>query len=445
MVTSIVSSLGGGSGLDVAKLVDDLASASRTPKAQMFTQRLQAVQSKISAVAQARSDLESFATSLTGLAAGGTLQTQPTPSDPAALSAVAAPGAPVGALSSEIVIGQLARAQTSYSAYVADATASLGQGSMTLTVGGTDHAITLDASNDSLNGLAAAINASGAGVTASVLSDTKGARLVLRGQSGAANAFTLTSSDSGLQGFTTGAMTLGQAAQDAEFTLDGVAYARPANSVSDVLAGVTLTLRKAAPGTPVAITSTRPTDALRQTVQDFVSVYNTLKKDVASATTATGGDGALRSFNAQLSGLLATTLTSDPTIRTLGDIGLATTRDGTVSLDTAKLEAALKSHPDAVGALFSPGTDPANLGIAKAIQQLNDSATASNGLLAGLSSRLSKESASITSDQAKMEEREAAYKARLEQQFGTLDSRMSSLKATQSYLEQQVKVWTGNQ
>ncbi len=451
MVTSIVSSLGGGSGLDVAKLVDDLATASRAPKEKLFNDRLQNVQAKISAVAQARSDLESFTKSLSDLVAGGSLQSQPVASDSSGLGLTAAAGARIGSLASEVVIEQLARSQTVYSDYVADPAASIGQGSFTLSAGGNDFTITIDASNDSLNGLAEAINASGSGVTASVLSDSNGARLVLRGQSGAANAFTLTTADPALQQFAYGSggtMTLGQAAQDAKFTVDSVAFERDSNVVSDVLAGVTLTLKKAEPGAPISVSSERPTDSLRQTIGDFVSVYNTLKQDLAAATKATGSDGALRTLDRQLSGLISTVLTSDPTIAKLTDIGISTNRDGSLSIDSAKLDAALKDHPDAVEALFSPtrdGTHDATTdpGIGGVLQQLTDNATGTDGILETLSSRLASESANIAKDQQKMEDREDAYRARLERQFGTLDSRLAALKATQSYLEQQVKIWTG--
>jgi len=452
MVTSIISSLGGGSGLDTAKLVDDLANASRQPKADMLTKRLQTVQAKISAVAQARSDLQNFAKSLTDLVSGGSLQSQPSVSDTGALSAISNAGARIGSLSSEIVISQLARAQTVYSGYVADAAAPIGQGSMTLSVGGQDFSIAIDAAHDSLNGLATAINASGSSVTASVISDPSGSRLVLRGQTGSAKAFTLTTTDAALQAFAYGSggtMTLGQAAQDAKFTLDSVDYVRDSNTVSDVLAGVTLTLKRAAPGVSVSIGSTRPTEPLRQTVQDFISVYNTLKKDMDAARQATGGDSALRSLDAQLSSLLSTPLSSDPTISRLSDIGIATNRDGSISLDSTKFEAALKDHPDAIEAMFAPTrdathnstTDP---GIAIALQRLSDGATGSDGILEGLRKMLDSESAGIAKDQQQMEEREAAYRSRLERQFGTLDSRISALKATQSYLEQQVKVWTNS-
>src|SRR3546814_4172861 len=70
-------------------------------------------------------------------------------------------------------------------------TAAIGQGTMTLSIGGTDYAIAIDAANDSLDGLAAAINTSDSGVTASIIADTGGYRMIVKGATGEANGFTL--------------------------------------------------------------------------------------------------------------------------------------------------------------------------------------------------------------------------------------------------------------
>ncbi len=87
MLTSIAQSLGAGSGIDTRSLVQDLANASRAPKAEVLDTRARALQSKISAVAQARSDLESFTASLSNLVSGGTIQTQPATSNPSIVTA----------------------------------------------------------------------------------------------------------------------------------------------------------------------------------------------------------------------------------------------------------------------------------------------------------------------------------------------------------------------
>jgi flagellar hook-associated protein 2 len=451
MLTSIANNLGFGSGIDTAALVADLVAASRAPKVKRFEALAQANQAKVSVLAQARSDLDGFADSLAELAAEGTLRSQPVSSNDSAVSVTANAGTLLGDYTGEIVVSSLARAQTSYSSYVATATSPIGQGGMTLTVGGADYAITVDASNDSLNGLAAAINATASGVRASVINDAGQYRLVLKGESGAANAFTLTADTgaaSGLSQFASAAMTMGQSASDAAFTVDGVAYTRATNSFSDVVPGMTILIKKADPLAAISIGATRPNDVLKQTLSDFVSVFNTLRKDVQAARLANNGNPALRAFERQLSGFIGQPLTSDADISTLSDIGISTNKDGTISLNAAKLDTVLRDNPDAVEAMFNPprdavrteATDP---GIAFALDTLRDAAVASNGALEVVRASLQRDTETITKNREKMEAREDAYRARLEKQYAGLDARIGALKATQSYLEQQIKLWNG--
>lgn len=449
MISSIANSLGFGSGLDVSKLVTDLAAASRAPKVARFDTRTQTVQASISAVAQARADLEGFATSLSALVAGGSLQSQPNVSDTSILDAKAKVGARLGNFSGEVEVLQLARGQTLASAFVAVAADPLGQGTVTLTVGGTAFPIVIDASNDSLTGLAGAINAGRTGVTASVVNDTSGARLVLKGPSGTLSAFTLSSSDPGLANFAyPGSMTLVQAAQNAEIKVDGLAYSRPSNAVDDIVPGVILTLRKVAVGTPVAIGVTRAADAIKTTAADFVSVFNELKQSIGAASSATRGDQALRALDRQLASLVSQAVSSGPPA-SLSAIGVKTNRDGTLVLDATVFDAAYAADPDAVEAIFAPTRDATHTaltdpGIGGVLAKLKDAVVATNGAIAGLSNRLGKEAKSLADDRVRMEAREAAYKARLERQFGGVDARVGALKATQSYLDQQIKLWTAS-
>lgn len=449
MLTSIANNLGFGSGIDTAALVADLATASRTLKVQRFDALARANQAKVSTLAQARSDLDSFADSLASLATGGTLRSQPVTSNDSAIGVASTTGTLLGSYAGEIVVNSLAKAQTLYSGYNSSATDPIGQGGMTLTVGGTSFAITVGAANDSLNGLASAFSASGSSVQASVVNDAGNFRLVLKGESGAAKAFTLTAdagADAGLNQFTSGAMIVGQSASDAAFTVDGVAYSRPTNTLADIIPGLTVTLKKADPLAPISISSTRPTGAIKQTLADFVSVFNTLKSDTQAARLANNGNPALRSFERQLSEFIAKPLTSDANIRSLSDVGISTSRDGTIILDNAKLDSALRDFPDAVEAIFNPprdatrtaATDP---GIAFALDSLRDAAVANNGALEQVRSSLQREADNISRHRDRMEQREDAYRARLEKQYAGMDARISALKATQSYLEQQIKLW----
>ena len=453
MISSIANSLGFGSGIDTAALVADLAAASRAPKVARFETLSRANEAKVSTLAQARSDLDGFADALESLSIGGTLRSQPVVSDETALAVTAGSGSALGSFSGQLVVQTLAKAQSAYSNYVASNSAPVGQGNITLTVGTTAYNIAVDGTNDSIEGLALAINATGSGVTASVINDAGQYRLVLKGQSGAANAFQLTAATDAsveLQTFTSAAMTVGQTAADANFTLDGVAYSRATNSITDVVPGLNMVLKKADPLVAVSISATRPTETLKQTLADFVTVFNSLKKDLETARKTNNGNPALRAFERQLNAFVGQSLTSDPRIKSLSDVGIATTKDGTLLLNSAKLESVLRDYPDAVEAMFNPPrnatkTETTDPGIAFALDKLRDAAVSKNGPLEQVKVTLQREAATIDKNRSKMETRELAYRTRLEKQFSGMDARIGALKATQSYLEQQIKLWnSGN-
>jgi len=450
MVSSIANSLGFGSGLDVKQLVTDLSNASRDPKIKRMTELTQANQTRISALAQARSNLDGFADSLSQMVSDGTLRSTPTVSDESVLGATSRAGLSADSFAATVVVNQLARAQTNYSGIVADKTAAIGAGTMTLTVGGVAKTITIGATNNSLEGLANAINASGAGVTASIIADEGGHRLIVKGPTGEVGAFTLTANagaDPGLTAFSTsGGMTVGQTATNAEFTIDGVAFSRANNIVDDVIPGMSLTLKKAAPGQGVDIGASRPLDMIKQTVGDFVSVYNQLKKSLVAASSMSGPSASLREIERELSNLVNKVLSSHGSINKLSDIGISSTRDGLLSVDNAKLDKVLASDAGAVEALFNPRRDATHTelsdpGIAFALDAIRDKAVGVNGAIDRVTKSLDAKKENLADQLEKIEERESAYKARLEKQYGSLEAKLAAFKATQSYLEQQIKLW----
>ncbi len=453
MATSIINSLGFGSGIDTKQLVADLSAASREPKVARINTLTQQNQTRISALAQARSDLEGFADSLAQMISDGTLRSTPTVSDDSVLSATARAGLHADSFAATVVVSQLARAQSSYSGIVADRTAAIGTGTMTLTVGGVAKTITVDGTNNSLDGLASAINSSGGEVTASIIADQGGHRLILKGPSGAANAFTLTAdagADPALSAFGYGAgggMTLGQSAANADFTIDGVAFSRASNTIDDVIPGISLTLKKAVPGQPVDIGASRPLDMIKQTVGDFVSVYNQLKKSLSNAASQSGTTASLRELERELSGLIGTVISSHPTINKLTDIGVSTTKDGLLTLDETKLTRVMAADAGAVEALFNPRrdggrTEASDPGIAFVLDGIRDRAIATNGVIDRVTKSLNTRKESLADQLETIEMREDAYRARLEKQYGSLDAKLAAFKATQTYLEQQIKLWS---
>ena len=370
--SAILTALGQGSGIDTASLITKLVAAQKAPADEVLTSRETANTARVSALASTSSGIDSFATALQTLVAGGTLFTQPTSGDTSVAAVSALAGARLGNFSSTLEVRQLAQGQTLTAAAVASPSAALGTGSFTLTNAGVTKSITLDSSNNSLVGLAAAINAANVGVSASILNDTTGARLVLKGASGARYNFTLAldaGSDGSLQAFGyppvngTG-LSQAQAAQDASLVVDGVAVTRPTNSISDLIPGVKIDLKSAAPGTSLAIGTSFPADAITQAVTNFAAAYNELKGQLDAATAAANGstpagalrgDSGIRAMQQQLQKLTSTPLVSAGTgPKTLAEIGVSTQRDGTLKVDADALAAKLASDPEGVEALFNP-------------------------------------------------------------------------------------------
>lgn len=453
--TSIANSLGIGSGIDVASLVSGLAEASRAPKEAAIAKRETANTAQISTIANLKNAIESFATSLDTLATGGSLQTQAVVSDGDVLGVATKAGASLDGFSGQIEVRTLATAQSIYSG-LKDGAAPLGVGTMTFSNG---VSVTTTAT-DTLATLATKITAAGKdqGLSATVIRDGSQSRLVLRGATGADNAFTVTA-DGGLADFaysgTDASMTRAQAAGDAVIALDGVEIRRPKNVIDDLFDGVTLTLKRAAVDYPVTLSSERPTTAIKQAVYDFAQAYNTLEAmlDDADAAGLDGtkagplrGSQAIREMRAQLARIAGTALRTGDGPTTLAAVGVKTGRDGSLTVDAKMLDAAVLANPAAVEALFrQPDTATAGFqGVAEAIDAVRTTLTGDKGVLTQSDVRLKSEQKMIARDREAMEMREDAYAARLQDTFGTMEAQLAVFASTQSWLEQQIKVWSND-
>lgn len=470
--TSISSTLGVGSGVDFTALTTQLVSAQYQPKLDALTKKNTTLTAQISGVSSIKSGITSFSSGLTTLVKGGSLATQPTSSDSSILNVTGLSGAALSGFSGSVEVRQLAAAQSAATGAIADKSASIGTGLLTLTLGtatvtdgamtaftagsGTPISIAITATNSSLTGIAAAINARNAGVTASVVSDADGSRLILKGQSGADQAFTLTAAENaeapGLSAINVGVgatgTTIGSTAKDAIVAVDGVALKRSTNSISDLISGVQLDLVSAAPGTIVTLGTQSPSSSISEAVTNFVDSYNqlqaVLKQETDPATGSLSTDTAARSLTRALSQLTLTTLTTgaaagSPT--TLADIGISTNRDGTLSVNADQLAAALAKHPAGVEALFADGSGATGHGLAAALAAISDAAISTTSGLGASAARYTKAQSTIADDQTKITDQEEALRTRLTAQFAATDAKVASYKATQDYLKQQVDAW----
>lgn len=468
MADSIAVTLGAGSGIDTKALVSSLVDAQFGAKTKALAARKDTIAAQISALSQLRSGLTGFSTALTSLVSGGTLSTQPVSSNASVLNVGLLPGANISGLSANVEVKKLANAQVVTSGSVADKTAAFGKGQLTITLGtaaydandvptgftpkaGVDPVVvTIGDGQNSLAGIASAINAAKAGVTATVITDSTGSRLSIKGQTGADQAFTIdVAEDAAAPGlsalaFNAGAqpMTLTRKSNDALVALDGVDVLRPTNSISDLIAGVKLDLVKEAPGEVIAINTTPPTAALSQAVNDIVETYNQLIGIAKEDTDATSGvlksDTGAKELMRQLRQLTGQNLnpdgaTGDP--KTLAELGVKTNRDGTLSLDAATLQRALSNGGPAVEKML-------NVGLGSALRQISLSLTGTGGAITASQSAYSRLQKSMADEELKIQTDSANLSQRLTLQYAGMDARVSAYKATQSFLEQQIASWT---
>jgi len=279
---SIVSS-GVGSGLDVASLVQQLVQAEGGPKTFRLNAEEAKVQAKLSALGTLRSALASFRDTVKTLKDLAKFQgRQATLSTPDFVKAVATSSAVPGSYAIEVE--QLAAAHKLQSTGSPAPTTVIGTGTLRIATGGQNFDIVIDATNNTLAGIAAAINDSAASdkVLATVVTGAAESRLTLTARStGAANAMTITQSggDNGLAVLVyppsgTGLTQL-QEALDAEALIDGVAVTSGTNTISGAIAGVDVTLVAANDdGETTQISVGYDRVAARKTIDDLVKSYN---------------------------------------------------------------------------------------------------------------------------------------------------------------------------
>lgn len=455
MFDTISNFIGGGTGVNSQQLIKDLLAASREPKEAMLRSREQTNSLRISALASASSSLDTFATALSDLLDGRAFAGNLVSSNPALATVGFIEGARPQGLPATLEIGQLASSRRLASGVFANSNTSLGAGTMTISNGGSNYTVTLVNGADSLSDLAEAINASGSGVSASIVTDSSGARLVMEGQEGAANTFTVSGDFASFNYPPGGAgMTLVSEAADALIKIDGVDLRFESNIIENAIPGVSINLIGAAPGTPITISGDQPTKTISALVGEFVDAYNQLRVALNTATAPGGsggsagplsGDPGVREMMRALSQIGATALVDNGPYRALSDIGVKTNRDGTLSIDKDRLDDVLAADPEAVPNMLDPlKSDSNNPGIAGVLQSIRDRLQGEDGTLQASKKRLEQIKTNLLEAREKLDQDSAQYETQLRRTFANMDRQLAVLQATQSYLEQQIAVWNGD-
>ena len=399
-----ISSLGVGSGLDLGGLVSGLVEAERAPTESRLAVKEQKYTAELSAFGLLRSSLSQFQSSMSGLQSSTVFDAKSISlSDPSVFDASVEKFADTGSFSVEVTA--LARAQ-SLATNAATAFASvddiIGTGTLSIQFGATTtgpysftpdlaraaQTIEVNAANNNttLAGLSDYINDNEFGMQAAIVFNGSGYQLLLTSeQTGAANSMEITvtsdtdgndTDNSGLSQLAFNATAQGSleqtvAAQDAALTINGLAITRDTNTVTGAINGVTLDLLKAEAGTIVNVDVKENRSEITSAINGFVEAYNELNNNIDALTaydpdTGTGsaltGDFTVRSISNRIRGIIFGSISGlTGNIRSLVDIGITTNSSGTLDIDSARLDDALRDYPAEVEALFSQQgrtTDP---------------------------------------------------------------------------------------
>lgn len=450
MFTNVANSLGVGSGIDTAQLVNDLLSASQGVKLTQLNTRSQLNSSRISAVAATQSALTTFAAAvketLNGQGFVGDLVSGRTD---LATATVLEGSRPEG-LPASFEVVQIAVAQREISDVFASASTAVGERTLTINNSGGSFDVVIDSANNSLTGMRDAINASNSGVTAMILTDNAGSRLVMEAQEGVENSFTVTQSG------VSPAMNLTNIATSADsiVKVDGIELTNSSNTVTGAIPGVQISILAAQVGTQFTINGASEPLDVGGLVSEFVTAYNELRSSLNDATKpglagASGGplagDRGAREVIRKLAQLTSTRLTDVGDFKTLADIGVRTGTDGTLSIDQTRLDAAIALDSGAIKLMLEPAvaTDT-RIGLSGALDAVSSSLQEDGGALTAAQERLESIRDSIAASREKINADGEKLREQLETSFSGLERQLSLLRSTQSYLEQQFASYTDN-
>lgn len=469
-----ITALGVGSGLDIAGIVRQLVAAERSPVQTRLDHQEKTLEAKLSAFGTLKSALAQFRTALGGLSEGGAfLARRASSGNEEVFTASAGTSAAPGTF--DLVVQQLAQSHSLVSEGYEGASATVGTGTLTISVGGNSFSVAVDATHGTLAGIRDAINGASdnTGVAASIIrvdgaSGGTVAKLVLTSTlTGTEGSLTVAVEDAdGENGDTTGLSALAylpsdsspgilnltelRVAQDARLTLDGLAVTRSSNSVDDVIEGVTLTLQGVS-GKDVsgAWKSSRlaiaiDPSAAAERVQGFVTAYNAVLDAIRSVAsydavrreaTALFGDSAVRGLQSRLRAELSRVVSDLPAgAASLAEIGVRTGRDGNLVLDQALLDGALNSNLGAVAKLFA-----GEGGFAQRLDDLVSGYLDADGIIESRTEGLNGRLKTIEARREALDRRMESLEVRLLKQYTAMDTLVAQLQTTSSYLTQQLE------
>lgn len=462
-----ISSPGIGSGLDVKSIVSQLVAIERQPLTQLQVQAA-TVQTRISVFGQIKSLVSTLSDAASRLGSLTTFNAVSASSSKSSTVSATAIGG-TAPTSFSVTVENLAKAQATASAALLPVGGALGAGTLRLQLGqwsvvpssftpqtaGGQIDIEVSAT-DTVSDLASKINGSGAGVTATVLNDVTGERLLLRSNNtGLASGFELSvlsdadgqpADTAGLSRVVVGTTT--QTPDDARIQINTIPVSSSTNVFENVVSGITLTAGEVS-ADPVEISVTRDTSALKNAVNDFVAAYNAVNQAINEQTKydpaskqggLLQGDSTAIGLQNALRGILQSA-TSGSAYQRLADVGITQQLGGDLAVDSTKLNAAIDNGDELKNLLRIDNGNPLTNGVASKFSAFAKGLLATDGLFGSKDASLKRSLELNSQDQARLNDKVARVEAALNRRYSALDVQLNSLNALNAYVTQQVTLW----
>ena len=440
-----VQALGAGAGFDTKKIVEALVNAERAPTEARINSKIAESDAKISGLGKAVSVLNVVKDAAENLNDAKDFNTfTVSNSQESAFSASSTTSARAG--SNNITVSQIAQEQRSVSNAFASETNAFNASPITVSISvGSSNPTTTDITvNDaSLQGTVSAINAANLGVTAEIV-DTGAAsdryRIQLIGETGAENAFALSSSDNALT------FSSVQTATDAQLKVNGIDFTRSSNVIDDVITGVTLSLNTVTSGA-ANLSINQDDSQARANIVDFVAIYNEAQRQLKELSNSSiggelAGDSIFRSLTSSLRSLvLGTSSSASGNVSNLSDMGISVSRTGELNVDDNKLDNALANNYADVVKMFSANTDDqaasstAAAGLAGDISNLIADATDANSYLLTQQDTLADANSARQEELSDLADRMERVEERYNRQFLAMQQIIDQMNSTRESME----------
>lgn len=467
-----------GSGMDIKAMVDAITTAERAPKESQLANLEKKTTTQLTSLGQLKSAISNFQSALSTLNSPSSfLARTATSSDTKVMTANVSQSAQAGSYKVEV----LQLASTSKVALAAiDGKAKLNTGTLDIKVGDTEFGITIDSTNNTLDGMRDAINEAGksAGVSATIITDDHGSRLVLSSsKAGEDNDITVAVNETGaveggvslselayagpatkpvledfageddpdaafadaLAAYEKGGQTLATA-QSAKLTIDGLAVTRDSNAIDDVVAGLSFSIKSTGSST---LTIAKDEAGVEANVKKFVDAYNTLMTFINTETNVTPvndtskpvvgalvGDSSVRSLVNTIRSELVSPQ-GEGAIRALADMGITTKKDGTLEMDSDKVKKAVSTDFEGVAAYFTGDS-----GLTSRLSDKLKPYTDGGGILESRTDSLQATIDKVDKQKEDLDTRMKALEERLYKQYNAMDSLVAQLMSTSDSLTQ---------